>query len=114
MIIFINDSVMFVDHNLSRTHRDGENTRNILEYRGTIFTKKEVEYMIEGLPYLLKTWKRMEERHDKRCVIITQPIEVSFAYEGSTVGDNYISPRNLTFEVVDEFIHMIPVLARWL
>lgn len=114
MIIFINDSVLFVDGCSSKIHRDAGSIRDIQEYKGTIFTKKEVEYMIEGLPGLLKTWKRMEDRHDKRCVILTEPISLCMQSEDSMSGLNYISPRYVSFEVLDEFIHMVPVLVRWL
>lgn len=114
MIIFINDSVMFVDHNLSRTHRDGGCTRDILEYRGTMFTRKEVEYMIEGLPGLLKTWKNMEERKFTRAAILTAPIECCITYDSPMPELNCISPRYVSFDVLDEFIHMVPTLVRWL
>lgn len=113
MIIFINDSVLFVDGCSSKIHRDVGSVRDIQEYKGTIFTKKEIEYMIEDLPNLLKVWKRMEDRHDKRCVILTEPMSVySDLKELPDVND--ISPRYITFEVLDEFIHMVHVLVRWL
>jgi hypothetical protein len=114
MIIFINDSVLFVDGCSSKIHRDVGSVRDIQEYKGTIFTKKEVEFMIADLPGLLKTWKRMEERHYKRCVILTEPISLCMHSEDSVPGLNYLSPRYITFEVIDEFIHMVPVLVRWL
>lgn len=116
MIIFVNDTVVI--------GTDGEQVwRNpgsceVPHFRGDVFTKPEVEYMIKDILNLVRLNKMLLERKSRDCVILTDYIDsfqmCEFMKEDCSIAPSNIKTRTIKQHVLQQFIDNLPAILRWL
>jgi len=112
MIVFVNNTVVICDPHTTMLINDG--CRGVPHYRGEVFTKDEVRYMLDGINNLIDLRKHMGECKHRDAYVITKPIECSFMKEESLADCYNISPRRINYDTLDSFLNHLPEIMRWL
>ena len=114
MIIFVNDTVV-IGNDCEQIWRN-PGSMEIPQYRGEVFTKDEVKYMMADLLNLSDLNKRLLERKSRDGLIITAYIgDCSFMPENDfAICQSNISTRTIPQRILQQFLDNIPVILRWL